>query len=83
MRPAGTNLVEVTNEGLRSSLTRGSFRHLLALGQQLAPPPPPAADADSRSTSAASDQGGPPAVRVLDYVEEDAFRRWVPARSIS
>ena len=75
--------VELTNEGLRSQLTRPAFRDVLALAQQLAPVPPPQAEprADARADPGhvtGSGGGGPPQSPVLhlwDVVHEDVFRR--------
>lgn len=72
------SVVEVSNEGLRSSLTRSAFRQLLALGQQLAPPAATMPNASSCAASQASAVERPPTVDVLDQVDEDAFRQCAP-----
>ena len=74
--------VELTNEALRSQLTRPAFRDLLALAQQLAPAPPPRleprADTGTDPGHVTASGGAPPQSPVLhlwDVVQEDVFRR--------
>lgn len=77
---AGTSLVEVINESLRSSLTLGTYRNLLALGEQLAqlvPAPSPPVDAGNGGATQSHRALGTAAVRVMDQVDEEAFCRWV------
>ena len=69
----------MTNEGLRSHLTRGAFQDVLALVRQLAPAPAPRPAAN---TAAGGDAGhvitsGAQQRRELhlwDEVQEDVFR---------
>jgi len=80
--------VELTNEGLRSQLTRPAFRDVLALAQQLAPAPPPRpepradAGADPGHVTSSSGGGGEapqsPVLHLWDVVQEDVFRRQIP-----
>ena len=72
--------VEVTNEGLRSHLTRSALQDVLALVLQLAPSP---ALRPAASAAASSDAGHVVAsaaqqcreLHLWDEVQEDVFRR--------
>ncbi len=74
--------VELTNEGLRSQLTRPAFRDVLALAQQLAPAPPPRPEARADAgadpghvTSGGGEAPQSPVLHLWDVVQEDVFRR--------
>jgi hypothetical protein len=72
--------VKVTNEGLRSHLTRAAFQDVLSLVRQLAPAPAPrpatnaavGGDAGHVIASAAQQRRE---LHLWDEVQEDVFRR--------